>query len=711
MSELTIKEIQANEIKAIKQAKSISGEMFDLTATSLNNLFGYAHNIGILKYGINFPLIKFINELTKILEGDIDDKSDKRRIRLNCLNSCTGCDELEFFFSFFCNYLNGGGEKIKDVWMVQQYYKNFIIITAAGGNIIILFAQLIANMLDLFTNLVNSIIDASADKKTTWDISSPDYNRIDFIPNALQKATELFTTGYDELDADTKSKLTNTFNLLTPTNKTILTVLQTKLTVIPEKLYFTIVKHFITLKLDELSDLYSVAQSHASDFDFKLSPNIHPSLLKDSSAETLFEAIKDLSLKEEDDKDVETFIAELDTKLSELAKTAESEDTPSDPGFLLLRIKTLIDNSKYYKPEYTAKELKSFQYNCPKKFNRLYPQIMEDAYLKDEEVLPDSDCLKFLKHLKDKKDAINEATKFSIDETIKFHLAGYYKQANALGDMFPVVTRSKNSTEAIIAYISNATYKLNIYIQNWEKKKLSIYAAPAFSEGGVPPNWTHSSVCENFLSLNAILDKDEGLIVRLGADILNYFLNHPDFNTELILDNLINSFNAKRSKLTGKKSECIMPPSTLILVPTNARFNPSLKKIKKIINGIRFSELGYPDGIRITLNAIKTEQEISENKDKEEYDSQIKTKEDVSLESSYDFLPPNPRRPAPDAAPENKKQDAQGYIKIRKLRVKKSKSKRTRKKYKQLRKERSKKKKKSLKYLKPRQNTSKKHKL
>lgn len=77
--------IRARELQAITQAKFISGEMFDLTATSLNNEFGYDHTIGILKYGINFPLNKFIIELTKIVVGTITDKSDKRRLRLNCL--------------------------------------------------------------------------------------------------------------------------------------------------------------------------------------------------------------------------------------------------------------------------------------------------------------------------------------------------------------------------------------------------------------------------------------------------------------------------------------------------------------------------------------------------------------------------------------------------------------------------------------------------
>ena len=167
-----------------------------------------------------------------------------------------------------------------------------------------------------------------------------------------------------------------------------------------------------------------------------------------------------------------------------------------------------------------------------------------------------------------------------------------------------------------------------------------------------------------------------------------------------------------------------MPPSHLILVPTNATFNPSLKKIKEIINRTRYSELGYPDGIRITLNAIATQNEFSENKDKlEEYIAEHIIKPNTELASSYDILPSNslfsisagPSKFPPETSKskkqkaesqnetnKEKKSKAEGYIKIKKLRVKKVKTKKTQKKYKQLKKQKSKK------YKKKRQYTLKK---
>jgi len=695
--------IRARELQAITQAKFISGEMFDLTATSLNNEFGYDHTIGILKYGINFPLNKFIIELTKIVVGTISDKSDKRRLRLNCLQYCVGCNELEIFFRLFCNRLNGGGEKIRGEWDAQQYYKNLMIITAAGGNIIILFAQLLVNMIDKSTN-----------KTSNWDINAPDYTPIT-KKELDEEANPLFEKDYSKLTAADKSKLTDIFNLLTPTNKLILTALQAIFGKEKEKIYFKIVKYLIILHSNILESLYSVAKSIATDFDFKLSSNIHPSLLQDSSSEALFEAIQDLSGEPEKIEDVDTFIAELQKKIDSLSSDIFR-------GFTLTRTKTLVDNSEYYKPDFKPEELKKFKKNCASKFQRLYPQIMEDHYL--TEVPADSDCWKFLNHLKRQKDAIRDATQNSIDETIKFHLAGYYKQANILGDMFPVVNPSLNSTEAIFSYISDTAYYLNIYIQNWEQGKFRTGGAPAFYEGRVPSNWNHTNVCDNFLSLNSILDNNDSLIPRLCADILNYFLNGPEFKTELILDNLLKAFNKKREALTGKKSECTMPPSHLILVPTNATFNPSLKKIKEIINRTRYSELGYPDGIRITLNAIATQNEFSENKDKlEQYIAEHIIKPNTELASSYDILPSNslfsisagPSKFPPETSKskkqkaesqietnKEKKSKAEGYIKIKKLRVKKVKTKKTQKKYKQLKKQKSKK------YKKKRQYTSKK---
>jgi hypothetical protein len=265
---------------------------------------------------------------------------------------------------------------------------------------------------------------------------------------------------------------------------------------------------------------------------------------------------------------------------------------------------------------------------------------MQQNYLTD--VPQGSDCWNYLNHLNEKKQAIREATQNSIDETMKFHQAGYFKPANSLGEMFAMVDPAQNSTEAIIEYISNITYHMNIYIEKWEtinprgENILSSKAAPGLHQGGLPARFSHKSVCYNFLSLNSILTVDDGLVARLSADILNYFLNNPNFNTEAILDNLIKSFNATREALTGISSNCFMPPSDLLAVPTNKDFNRPLRTIKHILDGTRYSELGYPDGIRITLNAIETEDQIGDtNLDTIELAAQILVKDNSSIQTGY----------------------------------------------------------------------------
>ena len=124
-------------------------------------------------------------------------------------------------------------------------------------------------------------------------------------------------------------------------------------------------------------------------------------------------------------------------------------------GFLLFRVKTLIDCSTDYRKRYTSQQLKNMQRDCSTLLGTfvwgLYPQIMKESYLDD--VPSTSECWKFLKHLQEKKNAIREATQNSINETIKFYMSGYYKQSNALGERFALVNPAENSTEAIIDYI------------------------------------------------------------------------------------------------------------------------------------------------------------------------------------------------------------------------------------------------------------------
>ena len=624
-------------IEAITSGKFFSGEMFDLTATSFNNDYGEAHNIAVMTYGINLPITKFKEELQKIATTTSDDKSDKRAVRLYFLTSCEGCLEVTILFTLYCNYLNGGGSgSTPENWIADQY-KSFMVITAAGGNIIILFAQLIVNMIDSFIKIINTRNDGG-DIDWKWNIKSTDpvYNPETFLPETegltyFTYANSMFAIPIDTLRTSEEFNviIRKTFALLTPTNQLLLSALANVREIrevrqnTNEELCYIIVKYFIQATIgnpETINILNSVAQSNISDFDFKLSPNIHPSLRGDLTYGPITDTFTRLGLTTKD---------------------------PGHAGFLLLRVKTLIDCGGDYIPAYSTRELKDFQRNCDsfpelgQKVWSLFPQIMQESYL--ESVPPDSGCWQYLNYLWQKKQAISLATRFNIDETMKFHMAGYYKQSNPEGDMFPLVPSAENSTEAIIHYIANTTYNLNIYVEAWEaykiitndlgeqehEYKLGPSGAPALnhrSYGGLPQHFSYESVCSNFKSLSTILYEDRGLVTRLASDILNYFLNSPYFNTEIILDNLLKSFKEKKRELTGEESNAKMNPSSLILAPTHKDFNASLNNIKDIFRDSQYSALGYPDGIRITINAIVSTNETG--------DTQLDNVESVALQAT-----------------------------------------------------------------------------
>ena len=81
---------------------SYAGEFFDLSITSINNDYGALHNIGVMLYGINFPLEKFIKELRMIISESADDKTTKREARLAFLEHCNSLPALQNLFSLFC---------------------------------------------------------------------------------------------------------------------------------------------------------------------------------------------------------------------------------------------------------------------------------------------------------------------------------------------------------------------------------------------------------------------------------------------------------------------------------------------------------------------------------------------------------------------------------------------------------------------------------
>jgi hypothetical protein len=69
-----------------------------------------------------------------------------------------------------------------------------------------------------------------------------------------------------------------------------------------------------------------------------------------------------------------------------------------------------------------------------------------------------------------------------------------------------------------------------------------------------------------------------------------------------------------------------MNPSSLILAPTHRDFNVSLNSIKEVFKDSQHAALGYPDGIRITINAIKSDTGTAE--------TQLDKAENTALEAS-----------------------------------------------------------------------------
>ena len=108
------------------------GEAFDLSNATGNAFFGalklYFSNV----HGIRFTLDKFIIELMQIVGSSVDDKTIKRRSRLNFLKKCREIRYLQILFTDMCTYINGGNQD-----------KNGVIFTVSGGNIFKIFVKLI----------------------------------------------------------------------------------------------------------------------------------------------------------------------------------------------------------------------------------------------------------------------------------------------------------------------------------------------------------------------------------------------------------------------------------------------------------------------------------------------------------------------------------------------------------------------------------------
>ena len=130
-----------------KQFINLSGELFDLTVTSYNNNFGKEKIDYSLKHGIEIPIDKYIDELKMISEGSNDDKTVKRKQRLQFLEEINNNNYyfLSELFTKIIRYINGGEKN-------NSFEENNLIMVVAGGNIITIFVKL----MEFIVNNINS---------------------------------------------------------------------------------------------------------------------------------------------------------------------------------------------------------------------------------------------------------------------------------------------------------------------------------------------------------------------------------------------------------------------------------------------------------------------------------------------------------------------------------------------------------------------------
>ena len=496
-----------------------SGEFFDLSIPSTNDIYGFLHNTGVLKYGINFPLEKFIKELEMILSEPVDDKTEKRRARLAFLEFCNKLPELKKFFESFCNYLNGKSG-------MGEQYTNYVVFTAAGGNIIILFAQLINDMINMVITkiteeLTKEFIERAApqpqqrlglihslyniilimfNNNQTHAISVrdmilriADHRQIAYcivnydalyraVVQALKYLLPLeqvqaitvgiinaYTRHNEELSTTIKTRISLIVALLTPTNRILLDALQSQYQDNPlylhnpDNIVKTIVYYFLN-NSQALNILMNIAISPASDCDFKLSPNTC-SIILDSQLIFTQKLIGEM--------DIETYAT-----TSPKTVASHTLSIPIKAGFLLFRVKSLIACHNEYISNLTPQQIKKFKNDCTPEYKKRYAQTISQVDLDTVSAEaarkpdgPDSNCLKYLEYLYTKKLAIRATTQLTIDQALRLQIDGLTKQSHVDGSIFQVITPAPNFTEGLLKYIRSITIIMNEVIQMWENNR------------------------------------------------------------------------------------------------------------------------------------------------------------------------------------------------------------------------------------------------
>ena len=560
--------------------KSKSGEFFDLTTTSYNNEYGKLKNDNAKAHGISSTLDKYIKELEMITRVK-DDKYEKRMKRLKFLEKCNGCPGLRSYFEGMNTYINGKEIRILQDGTFEQYdgKNNPLILICAGGNIITIFAKLLLNDINNYTTVPKKAL-------SKFFPSYLDEGGKECLIEFLTKET--FQKSIQEL-AD-KDFSDFDYNLLP--NKETAHLMEVDHHPENEDVFIQEKEGFTQAEIDNnYDDDVFIEQPQQIQLKPMIAGSVEnrvrvPSKRKITASGRLMEYNAQLAEEAENKAN-----AKKQKTFKPPIKYAVKEKNDMT-GFVLFRVKTLFYNKEYVAPMPNTCDTVKLPPNVKK---NLFPQMVQDSWTekewwKDLFINPDkinspttSSCLSFILNLIKKKRDIEKSTKNNIYGTIET----YKNKPNVI---------FKDDLNSIIEYLHNTTKNLNAFIERWFKDWFKTNRA-------IKDNW----VDDNFSTLNKIVTCNNGLLIKLNRDIINYFLNKD--NQEIFYcDEIIQTILKKENEFNDHPNKMYTAsPPKLLVVPFSKLRKELVKGVEELVKGVEISWYNLPQGVKVTINAIETD--------------------------------------------------------------------------------------------------------
>ena len=358
------------------------------------------------------------------------------------------------------------------------------------------------------------------------------------------------------------------------------------------------------LDQDDWDSIVEISEKSYSDFDYNLLPNLFPKH-RDNLCRGQSKRLRNVTAIGSNYQD---------NSLDDIQNAAEA--ARASAGFLLFRIKSIIiaqEQGRQSQPP--GSRSACWNYLNAEEYQSLFPQGVQENIKEKVEAQADTDgkkqdCLNYINFLLNKKRTIQQETSYNIDNIVSLFVDGKIHDTVHVNGRDVVVQHPTflinpriSKLNAIVEYLHSTCYHLNIFIGHWLTNSLR---GRRFSIGGDYRTLNTDRAIDLFSSLNTLLNGTDGdpIISRLATSVMDYFLNNPEVNTEAILDNRASA----RFALCPRGASCQpLPASKVTLVPNSPSIMDPLRAVYATLQEQLYDELGLPDGVHVTINAIETD--------------------------------------------------------------------------------------------------------